>query len=108
MIVYNSHILICYNYYNGDTKNRPSIQQGRTSVRLRYGENNDPNTNTLVADIYSKYGIVNVCLVDIMNDIYFSYSTSVCALEYQNGNPLVRGKDAIRYIKLGDLIPDVT
>ena len=27
------------------------------------------------------------------------------ALEYQNGNPKVRGKDAIRYIKLGDLIP---
>ena len=27
------------------------------------------------------------------------------ALEYQNGNPMVRGKDAIRYVKLGDLIP---
>lgn len=105
MIVYNSHILICYNYYNNDTQYRPSIQQGRTSVRIRYGENENPNTNKLIADLYSKYGIVNVCLAEIMNDLYFSYSTSECALEYQNGNPIVRGKDAIRYLKLGDLIP---
>ena len=41
-----------------------------------------------------------------MNDIYLAYSTSELALEYQNGNPLVRGKDSIRYIKLGDLIPE--
>ncbi len=105
ILIYNSHVLICYNHLNNDTKHRPKIQQGRTCVRIRYGENSDPNTNTLVAELYSKAGVVNVCLADILNDLYFAYSTSELALEYQNGNPRVRGKDAIRYVKLSDLIP---
>ena len=98
LIVYNNNILMSYNYYNTDTKNRPAIQQGRTSIKLVYGEE-----KTVVADLYSKCGIVNVCLCDILNDVYLAYSTSELALEYQNGNPAVRGKDAIRYVKLGDL-----
>jgi len=61
---------------------------------------------TTVADLYSQYGMVNIAMVDILNDVYLAYSTSELALEYQNKNPLVRGKDAIRYIKLGDLIPE--
>lgn len=101
LIVYNDNILMSYNYFNVDTKSRPKIQQGRTSVRIVYGEN-----RKVVADLYSEYGIVNICLIDIMNDIYMAYSTSELALEYQNGNPMVRGKDSIRYIKLGNLIPD--
>lgn len=105
IIVHNGHILMSYNYYCDDTGNRPEIQQGRTAVRLCYGENPDPNKNVCVADLYSKYGIVNVCLVDVMGDVYLGYSSSVLALEYHNGNSKVRGKDAIRYIKLGDLSP---
>lgn len=100
LIVYNNQILMGYNYFNDDTKNRPKIQQGRTSVKIRYGEE-----LKTVADLYSKCGIVNISLTDIMNDVYMAYSTSELALEYQNGNSMVRGKDAIRYIKLGDLIP---
>lgn len=106
LIIYNGHVLTSHNYFNGDTKNRPKIQQGRTSIRLSYGENSDPNKNTVVADLYSKCGIVNVCLADILGDIYLAYSTSELALEYHNGNPLVRGKDAIRYVKLGNLLPE--
>ncbi len=106
MLVYNGHILTACNYFNPDTKHRPEIQQGRTSVRLYYGENPDGNKNLVVADMYSKCGMVNICLADIMNDLYLAYSTSELALEYQNGNPKVRGKDAIRYMKLGDLIPE--
>ena len=106
MIVYNDHILMAYNRYNCDTGNRPEIQQGRTEVRICIGENEDPNTNVVIADLHSKYGIVNICLVDILGDLYMAYSASVLALEYQNylyDNPKVRGKDAVRYIKLGDL-----
>ncbi len=105
LLIYNRQLLICYNYYDNDTEGRPPIQQGRSSVRLIYGDIADPNKNLTVADIHSKYGIVNVCLCDIMNDIYLAYSTSELALEHQNGNPKVRGKDAIRYVKLGELIP---
>lgn len=105
MLVYNGHILTACNYYCSDTGHRPEIQQGRTTVKLHYGENPDPNKNTVIADLYSKCGIVNIDLCDIMNDLYFAYSTSELALEYQNGNPKVRGKDSIRYVKLGDLIP---
>ena len=105
ILVYNGHILTACNYYNSDTKNRPEIQQGRTSVKMYYGEDPDPNKNTVVADLYSKCGIVNMCILDILNDLYFAYSTSELAMEYQNGNPKTRGKDAIRYVKLGDIIP---
>lgn len=101
LIVYNNNILMGYNYFNDNTKNRPKIQQGRTSIKLLYGEKLDT-----VADIYSEYGIVNISLIDIMGDVYMAYSTSLLALEYQNGNPMVRGKDAVRYVKLGNLIPD--
>ena len=103
MIVYYNHILMAYNYYNNDTASRPEVQQGRTAVRICFGENNDPNKNAVVADLHSKYGIVNICISDILGDLYMAYSTSVLALEYQNGNEKVRGKDAVRYIKLGDL-----
>lgn len=105
MIVYHDSILMACNYYNADTGHRPEIQQGRTSVRIYYGIEADPNENIVVADLYSKYGIVNICLIDILNDVYLAFSTSQLALEYHNGNPKVRGKDAVRYIKLGDLIP---
>ena len=99
MIPYRDHLLMCYNYFNADTKYRPDIQQGRTSIRMVYGEEKQ-----VIADLYSQYGMVNVCLADILGDVYLAYSTSQLALEYQNGNPLVRGKDSIRYVKLGYLL----
>ena len=106
IVIHNGHVLLAYNYFNGDCGNRPLVQQGRTAVRMLFGENADPNTNTVVADLYSKYGIVNICLIDILGDLYLAYSTSVLALEYHNGNPRVRGKDALRYVCLGDLTPE--
>lgn len=104
ILTYNGHILTACNYYNSDTQNRPEVIQGRTSVRLFLGENPNPNKNLIVADLYSKCGIVNISLYDIMNDLYFAYSTSELAMEYHNGNPKVRGKDAVRYVKLGNLL----
>lgn len=106
IVIHNGHVLLAYNYFNGDCGNRPLVQQGRTSVRMLFGENGDPNTNTVVADLYSKCGIVNICLTDILGELYFAYSTSMLALEYHNGNPRVRGKDALRYVRLGDLTPE--
>lgn len=103
MIVHNGHILMAYNVYNNDTGNRHTIPGGRCELRICIGEAEDPNENTCVVDVQSKYGIVNIALIDIMGDAYMAYSTSQCALEYHNGNSAVRGKDAIRYIKLGDL-----
>lgn len=102
IIIHNNDILMSYNYYNNDTKYRPEIQQGRTSVRICYKD-----IDAIVCDLYSHYGIVNVCLCDILNDVYMAYSTSVLALEYQNKNSMVRGKDAIRYIKLGNLSENI-
>lgn len=99
----DGRILTSYNVLNNDTGHRPAIQQGRTAVHVRIGENDDPYQNPLVADLYCKYGIVNVSYEEVLGDIYFAYSTSQLALEYHNGNPTIRGKDAIRYIKLGDL-----
>ena len=104
MLFHNGRLLLAYNYYNADTGNRPDIQQGRTSVRIHL--QNQHGERAVVADLYSKCGIVNMALIDILGDLYMAYSTSELALEYQNypkDNGLVRGKDAIRYVKLGDL-----
>lgn len=112
VILHNGHILMSYNYFNDDTGNRYPIQQGRTSVRMRLGEALNPYDNPVVADLYSRYGIVNICLNDILGDVYMAYSTSELALECQNylnqaayhdPEPVGRGKDAVRYVKLGDL-----
>ena len=103
IICYKGKILIAYNHFNDDTGSRPNIQQGRTSVRFKYGDAENPANNPIVAEIYRKYGTVNLSMIDLFNDVYFAFSTSEAALEYQNGNPAVRGKDAIRYIKLGDV-----
>lgn len=107
ILVYNQHILTCYNYFNDVTKNRPPFPSGRTSIRLVYGE--DMGKGTVIADLYSKYGMVNVCLVDIMNDLYLAYSTSELPLELANypyDDGVIHGKDSMRYVKLGDLIPE--
>ena len=103
MLVYRGHILTAYNCFNNDTEYRPAIQQGRSEVRICLGENSDPEKNDLLLRLHSKYGIVNISLSEVLGDLYMAYSTSVLALEYQNGNPLVIGKDAIRYLKLGYL-----
>lgn len=103
LINYGEHILVCANHYNNDTGNRPEIQQARTSLRFYFAENKAPCEENMVLELYSKCGMVNVCVQDVLGDIYFAYSTSELALEYHNGNPKVRGKDAIRYVKLGDL-----
>lgn len=99
----DNRIMISYNVFNDDTGHRPAIQQGRTEVHIRIGLDDDPYKMPLVAELYSKYGIVNVSYEEVLGDIYFAFSTSQLALEYHNGNPAVRGKDAIRYVKLGDL-----
>ena len=112
VIIHNGHILMSYNYFNDYTGNRPPIQQGRTAIRLRLGEMDNPHDNPIVADLVSRYGIVNVALTDVYGDVYLAYSTSELALECQNylmqtayvtDAPVGRGKDAIRYVKLGDL-----
>ena len=102
--IHNGKALVLANHYIADTGNRPEIQQGRTCVRLYLLKDGElPNEQTMVRQIYSKCGMVNVGIVDVLGDIYMLYSTSELALEYHNGNPKVRGKDALRYVKLGDL-----
>ena len=105
LIIYGGNVLYACNMFDMNTGNRPEIPQGRTHIRLHLGKNENPNENVVIADLHRKYGMVNMCIYDLMGDLYLAYSTSEAALEYQNGNPKVRGKDAIRYIKLGDLLP---
>lgn len=103
IVVHKNKILISYNHYNEDTGSRPKIQQARTSIRFKYGVNDNPSNYPIVGEVYRKYGTVNTSMIDILNDVYFAFSTSEAALENHNGNPIVRGKDAIRYVKLGDV-----
>ncbi len=103
VINYGERILVSANHFNNDTGNRPEIQQGRTGIRLYFAENGAPCEDNMVMELYSKSGMVNVALIDVLGDVYLGYSTSELALEYQNGNPKVRGKDAVRFVKLGDL-----
>ena len=103
VINYGEHILVVANHFDSDTGNRPEIQQGRTSLRLYFAENGAPCEENMIMELYNKCGMVNIAIVNILGDAYLAYSTSELALEYQNGNPKVRGKDSVRYVKLGDL-----
>lgn len=100
MITSQGNLILCYNCLNNDSGHRPSVIMGRTEVKLCIVKDHKPEE---VLSLHSKYGIVNIALADILGDVYMAYSTSELALEYQNGTPYVRGKDAIRYIKIGCL-----
>lgn len=100
IIIHNGKLLMAYNYFNSETGNRPEVIMGRTAIRMCCLKE---NRLVRTADLHSKYGIVNICLTDLLGDLYMAYSTSEAALYYQNGSPWVRGKDAIRYIRLGDM-----
>lgn len=100
VIISNGKVILGYNYLNQDSGNRPNVIMGRTAIKICTVEDKQVK---ILGQMHSKYGIVNIALVDVLGDVYMAYSTSESALEYQNGTPWVRGKDAIRYIKLGDL-----
>ena len=100
LIIHENQVLTVYNYYNSDSGNRPRVIDGRTAIRIHLGENPVNDDTTMIADLHSKYGVVNIAVCDVLGDVYLVYSTSVSALEYQNGTPYVRGKDALRYLKL--------
>ena len=77
LINYSNGVLVAANHYNDDTGNRPDIQQGRTSVRMYLVKDGElPNEKTMVKELYSKCGIVNVAICNVLGDIYFAYSTS--------------------------------
>ena len=103
LILHNGHVLIGYNVENFDTGNFPPILQPRTEICLRRWDTEDPNEGELVVNLHSKYGIVNICLYDIMGDCYMAYSCSEIPLECYNGMRHLRGKSAVRYLKLGEL-----
>lgn len=100
IIISGGKAVLSYNYCDENSGNRPFVIMGRTAIKLSTIEDNKIKE---LCDLHSKYGIVNIALCDVLGDVYMAYSTSELALEYQNGTPWVRGKDAIRYIKLGDL-----
>ncbi len=100
VIISGGKPVLCYNYFDDNSGNRPKVIMGRTAIRLCTVENDAVKP---LMDLHSKYGIVNVALEDVLGEVYLAYSTSHSALEYQNGTPYVRGKDAVRYICLGDL-----
>ncbi|MBQ4087265.1 MAG: exo-alpha-sialidase [Clostridia bacterium] len=102
-ILSGGKILMAYNDCNQETGSRPNVIMGRTSVKFCTIENGEIKH---LAGYHSKYGIVNIALADVLGDVYMAYSTSELALEYQNGTPWVRGKDATRYVKLGDLFSE--
>lgn len=105
IIVSGGRVIMAYNYFNPDCGNRPSVIMGRSAIKIcTVDEADNP---VIIRDLHSKYGIVNIALTDVLGDVYMAYSTSELALAYQNYNgpdiPIPRGKDAIRYVKLGDL-----
>ncbi len=103
LILHNGRVLIGYNVLDFNTKNFPPILQPRTHIQLRLWDTEDPNDSEIALDLHSKYGIVNICLFDIKGDCYMAYSCSEIPLECYNGMRRLRGKGAVKYLKLGDL-----
>lgn len=100
VIISGGRVVLAYNYFCDNCGKRPKVIMGRTAIKICTLEGGEVKE---LLDLYSKYGIVNVALCDVLGDVYLAYSTSHSALEYQNGTPYVRGKDAIRFICLGDI-----
>ncbi|MBE5743617.1 MAG: exo-alpha-sialidase [Clostridiales bacterium] len=107
LIIHNNKALIAVNNYKQNDDNKPDVIQGRTNIRLYIVTDVNPNNNNLVADLYSETGIVNVAIIDVLGDVYMAYGTSQTGMDYNNSvgtsDKLLRGKDAIRYVRLGDL-----
>ena len=105
MIKYKNGLLLGYNLTNKGTEYRPAVVNGRTEVKFVYmaDPQENPRTRTSFIKIHSNYGIVNIAMAEILGDVYMAYSTSIQAMEYQNGDSLVRGKDAVRFVKIGYL-----
>ena len=107
LVIHNKNVLIAANHYYPDTGNKPAVIQARTTVRLYFVTDADPNKNNLVADIHCETGVVNVALIDVLGDVYMAYGTSQTGMDYNNStgtnDQIICGKDAIRFVRLGDL-----
>jgi len=104
---YDGGLLMAYNYSNRETENKRIHSTNRTAIKLRLVDNDNPNRCTVAADLVNTEGIVNISLAEILGNVYLAYSTSEAPLEYINydgpDDPVVHGKDAMRYVKLGYL-----
>jgi len=104
MIHYDGGLLMAYNYSNEKVTNKRVLCTNRTAIKLRLVDNDDPNKCTVAADLVNKWGIVNISITEILGNVYLAYSTSEAPLEvinYGGPDPVVHGKDAMRYVKLG-------
>lgn len=106
MMPYNGGLLMAYNYLYTEAKPSKILNNRRTAIRLCMVNPKNPNQSETIAELYNKREIVNISIANIFGDIYLAYSTSEAPLEYINyfgpEIPVIHGKDAIRYVKLGD------
>ena len=73
---------------------------------MRLVDCDDPNRCTLAADIFFRYGLVNASVMAVSDEIYLGFSTSLIPLQclnYGGEDPHIHGKDAIRFVRLGQL-----
>ena len=104
MIHYDGGLLMGYNYFNEEAKNKRIVTRDRTAIKLRLVDHDDPNKCTVAADLINKWGLVNLSVVEMLGIVYIAYSTSEIPVEYINYDgpgPVVNGKDSMRYVKLG-------
>lgn len=106
IISYGDTLLMCYNYFNDAVSRAYPMPSGRTAVKMRLVDCDDPNKCTLVADIFFRYGLVNASVMAVSDEIYLGFSTSLIPLQclnYGGEDPHIHGKDAIRFVRLGQL-----
>lgn len=108
--------LITYNYKNSSsTDNFPPMHNYRNAIKMLWGLEENPNNNTLIYDVFSKYGFVEFSLANVHNEIYFIYANTRKALStdnnkawFENGHYVEQGKEQINYAKMGYLLDNKT
>lgn len=104
--------LITYNYKNSSsTENFPPMHNSRSAIKMLWGLKDNPNENTLIYDVFSKYGFVEFSLANVYDEIYFIYANTRKALSVANGKAwfeggayVEQGKEQINYAKMGYLL----
>ena len=110
MLHYNGGILMAYNYLYTEAPPSKILNNNRTAIKLCMVNPENPNESEVLAELYNRREIVNISVAEIFGDVYLAYSTSEAPLEYINyfgpNIPVIHGKDAIRYVKLGNFMED--
>ena len=105
ILEYGGKPTVVYNYKSDrPVGNFPPMHNSRTAIKM-------VRDGRVILDLFSKYGIVEHETVSVCGDLYMTFSNCPQALSTENGaawieegRPVEQGKEAIEWMRLGNLL----